>query len=293
MVSLLILFACGDGSKSADDSGFTAQENLTLLSVMPSQVVAAGGDRVVLEGTGFDTSSVVAVNGTPCESTFLESATEMACVTPASTPGEGTISIVRESDGAADELPLLVVGDETPGDGQGGDDQGDDDGAGPGDTGTQGGSDTDGSASGDAVEYCHVQYPCTLSLPAGGSTVDLDRVYTWVYAEGVTQGVGAGVGLEVSLGVGATDADPATDWTWSDCEYNGDRPGLDSEDANDEFMGDLVAPEEAGTYSYGSRVRIADGPWLYCDLGPECPGGLGSNDGFSTATAGVLTVTAR
>ena len=74
--------------------------------------------------------------------------------------------------------------------------------------------------------------------------------------------------------------------------YNGDKDGPYSGDmANDEFMGELVAPEDAGTYAYASRVRIGGGPWLYCDLGPECDGAAGSDDDFNVDTAGVLTVT--
>ena len=291
MFSLMLLVACGDGSKSEDDAGLTDMDALTLVSVMPSQVSATGGDRVVLEGTGFDTTSVVDVNGVACESTFLNSATEMACVTPAATPGDGTISVVRESDGSSDELPLFIVGDDAPGGVDG-------DGNAQNDTGASGGeaADTGRPVYSDAVEYCHLQYPCGLSLPTGGTTADLDPagVYTWVYAEGVTQGEGPGADVQVSIGVGPADTDVATDWTWSSCEYNGDKDGPYAGDmANDEFMGELVAPDEPGTYAYASRVRIGDGPWLYCDLGPECDGGEGSDDGFSTETAGVLTVTAR
>ena len=127
------------------------------------------------------------------------------------------------------------------------------------------------------VEYCQLQWPCSMELETSQTS---EEVYGRVYTAGVTDRSGAGENVQVSLGVGAPDADPSSDWTWSECVYNADADGLSSGDmANDEFMGTFQAPDAAGTYRYTVRARIGDGPWTLCDFGSSC-GGEGTADGF-------------
>ena len=107
-----------------------------------------------------------------------------------------------------------------------------------------------------------------------------------------TPGVGQGAGVEVELGIGADGTSPELDWDWTTCTYNEDKDGLVPDDlANDEYacaiesLGSIV-----GTNDFAMRVRVDEGGWTYCDLGPEC-GGSGSSDGYNVETAGHLEVT--
>lgn len=139
------------------------------------------------------------------------------------------------------------------------------------------------------VDYCHLQYPCDMTLVSGSAS---DVVYGWVYQAGVTDGVGEGIGMTVEVGVGPDGSDPATDtsWSWASMSYNVDTDGL-SPDANDEYAGSFVAPSTAGDYDFCLRVSADGGAsWTYCDAGGVSCGGLGSSDGYLPAEAGQLVV---
>ena len=152
-----------------------------------------------------------------------------------------------------------------------------------------GATDTAGGAT-MAVDYCHLQWPCTMTLARGSASLE---VYAWVYQGGVTVGSGAGTGVAVQLGVGPDGTSPVTDarWAWSPMTYNADKDGLSAGDlANDEYAGTFVAPEP-GAWDYCARVSVDGGrSWTACDAGGEgCPG-RGSDDGYAAASAGQLTV---
>ena len=129
----------------------------------------------------------------------------------------------------------------------------------------------------------------SLSAAAGATS---DPVYVWVYEAGVTQGSGQGKGLTVELGVGADGTTPDGSWSWTAMAWNMDKDGLSSGDlANDEYAGTLTAPATVGSYDFAARVSADGGAsWLSCDLGGDTCGGAGSDDGYSAATAGSLTV---
>jgi hypothetical protein len=117
-------------------------------------------------------------------------------------------------------------------------------------------------------------------------------VYGWIYVAGKTVGAGAGAGVAVQLGVGPDGSTPDETWVWTDMTYNADKDGLSAGDlSNDEYQGSFVAPSAAGTYDYCVRASADGGvAWLYCDAGGvSCPG-TGSDDGYSPADAGALTV---
>jgi hypothetical protein len=181
----------------------------------------------------------------------------------------------------------------------GGTDGGTDSGTGGGtdggtDSGTDGG--TDGGTGGDTgvivtpVDYCHIQYPCTMTSTAGAAS---SVVYVWVYQGGITVGAGQGAGVSVEVGVGPDASDPsAGGWTWSIGGYNGDKDGLTAGDlSNDEYQGSFTTPATLGSYDYCGRVSADGGAsWTYCDSGGSSCGGSGSDDGYSAANAGQLSV---
>jgi len=280
---IFLFIACGD-STSTSKTVAPDLEPLSLVDVSPAEISAEGGDRVVLEGSGFQEDSVLRINGVDCVSTFFASDRQMACVTPPADVGEGVVSITRVSDQATTELPISVR--EMTDSPSGGDtaDQFSDTGA-PGE-------DTDADSQEEEVltvlvDYCHLQWPCSMELEASQTS---EEVYSWVFLSGTTDQSGAGESIQVAVGVGSEDVDPSTGWAWSDCVYNTDTDGLTPGDlANDEFKGTFQAPSTAGAYRYAARARVGDGPWTLCDFGESC-GGAGSDDGFDIAATGVLTV---
>ena len=148
-------------------------------------------------------------------------------------------------------------------------------------------TDADTDVDLEEMDYCHIQYPCSMSAGEGAVT---ESVYVWVYKWGVTDGPGVGADVSVELGIGAAGSVPDDGWTWTEASYINDKDGLSPGDlANDEYTSTLTAPSTLGIYDYAARTRVGEGPWLLCDLGHTC-GGVGSDDGYDPATAGVLTV---
>ncbi|HND31222.1 MAG TPA: IPT/TIG domain-containing protein [Myxococcota bacterium] len=146
-----------------------------------------------------------------------------------------------------------------------------------------------------ALDYCHIQYPCTATGSVG---VAGPTVYVWAYAAGVTPGVGAGEGVRVQVALEerayaeAFATDP-TIWPWyQDLSWSADKDGLVSGDlSNDEYSGLLEACSSPGDYRYAARASADDGrSWIYCDSGGATCGGQGSDDGFSVLETGLLTV---
>jgi hypothetical protein len=285
----VFLVACSSGYEanySADgpDSPLGA---FSLERVVPDSGPPDGGTSVVLTGTGFVDDAVVTVGGHTCVAITVISSVEIACTTPAGAPGEANIAVVRPEDGARAVIGFLYTSEGDAGDGGSGD-------GGSGD----GGSGDGGTDSGDPrtwdVDYCHVQYPCSMSL---GISAQSENVYVWVFQAGVTDAEGqgtlsSGAAVQVELGVGTDGSDPsAGGWTWETAVYNVDKDGLFEGDwANDEYQATLTAPSSTGAYDYCGRVSVDEGAsWTYCDLGDEC-GGAGSSDGYAPGNSGQLTV---
>ncbi len=131
------------------------------------------------------------------------------------------------------------------------------------------------------VDYCHMQWPCSLSLDSGAES---ETVYAWIYQDGASPGLGAGVGIGFDLGIGDDGSDPETDpsWVWSSMSYATDKDGLSPGDlANDEYAGTLTAPPAPGSYDYTARATADNGlSWTLCDLGGETCNVGGSTDGY-------------
>lgn len=141
----------------------------------------------------------------------------------------------------------------------------------------------------EAVDYCHLQWPCSLTVAPSGTS---DDVYAWIYQGGVTDGTGQGNLVRFDLGVGARGSDPETDpsWTWSRMDYFSDQDGLSEGDvANDEYVGTFRGPSTVGTYDYVARASADDGlTWTLCDLGGDSCNEGGSSDGYDNP--GTCTV---
>ncbi len=146
---------------------------------------------------------------------------------------------------------------------------------------------------GDVVDYCHLQWPCSMTASAGDET---EVTYGWVYKAGVTDAEGEGAGMTAQVGWGDDATDPADgSWTWTAARYLGDKDGLTEGDlANDEYQSAFTAPETAGSYDFAFRFSLDGGTsWTYCDAGGDEGGeceGSGSGDGYDPSTAGQLTV---
>ena len=269
--------ACGE----TDSPKASAEEELgqfSISSLSPQEISSEGGERVVINGIGFASDDLVRVNGTECAAVFFASNSQLACLTPSTSVGEGTLSVTRQADQLTAEAPISVrepVGEPS------GNDSAD-----PVDD--TGNVDVPPAEEPEAVvDYCHLQWPCSMEVESGQVA---EEVYGWVYVAGVTDQAGQGDNIEMSLGVGLIDSDPSSEWTWSECEYNTDTPGLNPL-ANDEYMGVFETPEAAGSYRYTVRARIGGGPWTLCDFGETC-GGLGTDDDFDINATGELTVVA-
>ena len=131
------------------------------------------------------------------------------------------------------------------------------------------------------VDYCHTQWPCSLTVEAGE---DSEPVYAWIYEWGASDQVGPGEGLQFELGVGNDGTDPLADnsWSWSPMTFNEDKDGgIVGDHANDEFMGSFVAPMTPGSYDYVARASADYGlTWTLCDLGGDSCRFGGSTDGY-------------
>jgi len=276
---LPVLAACN--GKTASDSG-AALTDLSLAGLEPSAGPEGGGTEITITGAGFTSSTTASVAGDDCAATAVVSETEITCTSPPGDVGEALLVVLRADDGATASTTWTYVAGSTTTSGTSGGSGGTTSG------GTSGG--TGGTTATEAVDYCHLQWPCTMEAEAGQTT---EGMYVWVYHEGVTPGPGGGKDLQVHVGIGpdGSSADSA-DWSWTTAAFNAEQDGLHKGDqANDEYAGFPTAPATAGSYDYAGRVSADGGAsWTLCDLGGDTCGGDGSNDGYDAATSGSLTV---
>lgn len=268
-----------------DDSGPTSALQLT--GVEPASGPASGGTTVRVTGSGFSDGSTATVGGAACASLTYLSDVELVCITPPGSPG--TVDVEVADGSATATTPFTYLPSDTGHDTGDSADSGDSgDSADSGDSGDSGGDDT--GAVPVPVDYCHIQFPCSMTLAAGAAS---ETVYGWVYLASVTSGAGQGPGVRLQLGVGGDGTDPETGaWTWTEMSYNTDKDGLSAGDlANDEYAGAFTAPSTPGAYDYAVRATADEGAsWLYCDGGGDSCPGLGSDDGYSPSDAGQCTV---
>ena len=121
--------------------------------------------------------------------------------------------------------------------------------------------------------------PASTTTTAGVATED---IYGRIYISGTTDLNNTPVAsIQGQVGFGPDGSDPqAVNFTWFDAIAN---PGYDFSQNNDEQVG-TITPESAGTYDYAYRFSMDGGlNHYYFDVN-------GSDDGYSTANAGNLTV---
>jgi hypothetical protein len=239
---------------------------------------------VTIQGQGFTQASLLSLDDVPCENLTTLSSVEMSCITP-DLSGQGLDSrtarfqLLRVDDGQEAQLDFELSADV--GKDSGTVDSADPDSGGGGDTGVE-------PEEEEAVDYCHIQWPCSLSSIAGEST---DTVYIWVYEAGATDGSGQGQGIEVEVGYGPDGATEMDHFSWTEAIYFTDKDGLMEGDlANDEYAGS-VQPETPATYDLCARVSADSGfSWTLCDLGGDGCSGAGSSDGYSPDDSVPLVV---
>jgi hypothetical protein len=250
--------------------------DLRIDELSPDQGVVWGGDLVTLKGEGFSPGAQLQFEGRPCQTLTILSSAELTCRTPDLSEGgleDRTVEawLFRPEDGQEARMEFEISGDPSldTGDHAGGE-----------------GGEVDPVPT--EVDYCHIQWPCSISVSQGAST---EPIYAWVYQTGITEGEGQGPGIRVELGVGADGADDPEDFSWIDAAYQGDKDGLVTGDlANDEYVGSLQSGD-AGDYDIAARVSADEGlSWTLCDLGGGSCGGAGSSDGYSPDDSVPLSV---
>jgi hypothetical protein len=97
--------------------------------------------------------------------------------------------------------------------------------------------------TGNAVDYCNLQFPFTASAPV--------TVYAQVYEPGITDAPGQGVGISAWIGVSNTNTNPDTWTNWTPATYNVDVNN------NDEYQAPIGSGLSPGTYYYASRFQVA------------------------------------
>lgn len=228
-----------DGKTAVFKNGFTYEESPApkILSVKPDRGVVEGGTAVSINGSDFQSRARVYI-GNECSDVQFVSSSELHCKTTAHKKGVVDV-VVKNPDGQQD---ILLGGftyyEEHP-----------------------------------KVDWCNIQWPYELSVIINEES---DAIYSQVYEEGVTEGVGRGSGIKSQLGYG-NPSDDLLQWKWIDAVYNVDVGN------NDEYLGRLQI-EVAGPYAFAYRYSMDDGnSWVYCDKD-------GSENGFSMAQTGRIKV---
>lgn len=129
-----------------------------------------------------------------------------------------------------------------------------------------------------AIGWCNLQWPPTMDLEVGES----GTVYAQMWIDGLTNQDGPTDNIVVFIGVNNEDTDPSL-WpteAWSPADYNVDVGN------NDEYMADIGANLESGTYYYASRFVVGGIKSFY---GGYNEGGGGFWDGTNNIS-GILTI---
>lgn len=133
-----------------------------------------------------------------------------------------------------------------------------------------------------------IMVPCNVPTPFGwltspsaitvATSVQTPNINAQVNMGNATLVPGPAAGLLVELGYGPLGTDPTSlSWIWKTAPYSGQNGG------NHNYITNLSVTTP-GSYDYTYRVSYFGGPYVYGDLN-------GSNDAYSSANAGKLTVT--
>ena len=224
--------------------------NLSLAAANPPDSLATSTSSVALTGTDLIAGATFTVGGNAATCT-VTSATSASCTFP---DNGGT---------AATGIDIMVQNPD-----------------GNTDTLTGGFAYTGVLADPGVAFWCVLQFPTATTTTAGAAT---ESIFGQIYASGMTDASATPVaGIVGQVGYGADGADPtAVNFSWTTTTPN---PGHDFGGGNDEHQGTLTV-NAAGSYDYAYRFSLDSGlNFYYCDSG------TGSDDGFSSANAGDLTV---
>ncbi len=228
-----------DNKEALFKSGFTYEEvpSPKILSVDPDRGVTEGGIDVTINGKDFINGARVFI-GDECMSVTFISSSKMVCKTASHKKGVVDV-MVKNPDGQQDIL-------------------------------------TGGFTYYEAnpkVDWCNIQWPYELNVIVNNES---DAIYSRVYEEGVTEGIGQGSGIKSQIGYG-NSSDNFDKWKWKDAVYNVD------EGNNDEYVAKITS-DSVGVYAFVYRYSMDDGlTWVYCDKD-------GTDNGFSMDQAGKITV---
>ncbi len=228
-----------DNKEAVFSNGFTYEEIPApkILSVEPDKGVTDGGTDVTINGKDFVSGAKVFI-GDECQNVAFVSSSKLTCRTAPHKKGVVDV-IVRNPDGQTDNLSGGFTYYE----------------ANP------------------KVDWCNIQWPYEMTVIVNNES---DAVYSQVYEEGLTEGIGQGSGIKAQLGYGALNDDVEI-WKWKDAVFNVDAGN------NDEYMA-KITPDKTGNFIYAFRYSLDDGKsWVYCDKD-------GSDNGFSKDQAGLLKV---
>ncbi len=228
-----------DNKEATFKNGFTYEEVPApkILSVEPDKGVVEGGTDVTINGKDFVNGAKVYV-GDECKNITFISSSKLSCKTSPHKKGIVDV-IVRNPDGQQDMLAGGFTYYE----------------------------------SNPKVDWCNIQWPFELTVVVNNES---DTIYSQVYEEGVTEGIGQGGGIKAQIGYGESNDNPEL-WNWVDANFNVDVGN------NDEYRG-YLKPDRVGDFAYAFRYTMDDGKtWVYCDKD-------GTDNGFSVDQTGLLKV---
>jgi len=88
-----------DGQSATDSNAFQYVTSPTVTSIVPFFGLTAGGEEVVITGTGFAAGATVTIGGGSCTSVVVDSDTQITCNTPTGSAGATRNVVVTNSDG--------------------------------------------------------------------------------------------------------------------------------------------------------------------------------------------------
>jgi len=250
-------FGAGDAGTPGDVNP-ACSTGPVIAGVVPEESVAAGGEAVVIDGSGFTATTAVTVDGNPCVSWQVVDDATLECVVPAG--AVGFVDVVVEHGVDVDTLTegFLYTGQAVT-----------------------------------ELSWCNLQFPTAMTLGVGEVADVYGRFHAYdINGVSLTDPAGS-LALadpdhagQVGYGPASTDPRIEAGWVWFDGDY------YDEVDTNEEYVGEL-AVDVAGSWSYAVRFTDDGGfNFLYCDGGLESGNGYtpGTSDGFQIDDLGELTV---
>jgi len=229
-----------------DEDG--ASGEVTLISIYPENGLKEGGAPITIKGTGFTSSTSVKFGSSEASQITMVDSGTITCKTPSSGSGAGMIAVTVSNGGSFEDTKQDFF---------------------------------KYTGNGTTLGWCKIMSSSTFSVTAGSAS---ESIYSQVYKSGVTEAAGQGSGISGEVGFGPKGTDPNTnaEWLWFESAYN---PSCSNCGNNDEYSGEITAPNTAGAYSFAFRFSDDSGlNFLYCDTV-----GVKNGESLSTASLGSMT----